>query len=150
MARPRKRRRICQLPQVAEFCPVGRRNAASTILAVEEFEAIRLIDHLGFTQEECALQMNVARTTVQAIYDAARKKLADAVVTGKRLVIEGGSYAVCTNAAHCCGKSCARRSCREKCGTGSADSCHGCCGTADAAPPAANEPPSTAAKKTVP
>ncbi len=36
--------------------------------------------------------MNVARTTVTAIYDAARKKLAQALVEGRRIVISGGNY----------------------------------------------------------
>ena len=41
-------------------------------MTVDEYEAIRLIDLLGFTQEECAKQMSVARTTVQGIYAEAR------------------------------------------------------------------------------
>ncbi len=61
-------------------------------MTVDEFETIRLIDHLDFTQEECARQMNVARTTVQAIYDRARKKLAAALVDCLPLTISGGEY----------------------------------------------------------
>jgi len=44
----------------------------------------------GFTQEECAKQMDVARTTVQGIYAEARKKIAESLVNGKVLLIEGG------------------------------------------------------------
>ncbi|MEG2037920.1 MAG: DUF134 domain-containing protein [Ruthenibacterium sp.] len=126
MARPIKRRRICQLPQTAEFAPCNRRQTACVALAVDEYETIRLIDALGFTQEECAAQMNVARTTVQAMYDLARKKLADAVVNGKRLVIRGGHYDLCGDAAHCCGKNCNRRSCSARCGEQQLESCRSC------------------------
>ena len=50
---------------------------------MDEYEAVRLIDLLGLTQEECAAQMNVARTTVQAIYDSAREKLARMLAEGR-------------------------------------------------------------------
>lgn len=42
-------------------------------LSLDEYETLRLIDFLGQTQEECARQMEVARTTVQSMYDSARK-----------------------------------------------------------------------------
>lgn len=64
-------------------------------MSIDEYETIRLIDLEGFTQEMCAEQMKVARTTVQWIYNQARKKLADALVNGKRLHIEGGDYQIC-------------------------------------------------------
>ena len=70
-------------------------------MAVEEYEAIRLIDLLGCTQEECAAQMGVARSTVQQVYDAARRKLALALVEGRELVVAGGSYELCPHAAGC-------------------------------------------------
>ncbi|MGI5985771.1 MAG: DUF134 domain-containing protein [Clostridiales bacterium] len=109
MARPVKHRRICELPRTLEFGPCSNQNAGVTELAVDEYEAIRLIDYLDFTQEECAVQMRVARTTVQSIYDSARKKIADALINGKRLVIRGGCYDICSHAGKCCGKNCARR-----------------------------------------
>lgn len=65
------------------------------ILEVDEYESIRLIDYEGLTQEECAKQMNLIRTSVQAIYAQARRKLADSLVNGKRLEIRGGAYVVC-------------------------------------------------------
>ena len=64
------------------------------IMAVEEYETIRLIDHEGLTQEECAERMNVARTTVQGIYSRP-EKLADFLVHGGVLRIEGGDYKLC-------------------------------------------------------
>ena len=72
-------------------------------MALDEYEAIRLIDLLGLTQEEAARQMGVARTTVQAVYDAARGKLADALVNGHRLLLRGGRYELCSQGESCCG-----------------------------------------------
>ncbi len=64
-------------------------------MKVDEYETIRLIDLEGMTQQECCERMQVARTTVQAIYNEARKKLADCLVNGRLLHIEGGNYQVC-------------------------------------------------------
>jgi predicted DNA-binding protein (UPF0251 family) len=64
-------------------------------MTVEEYEAIRLIDLEGMMQEECANQMNVARTTVQRIYNEGKKKLARSLVEGKIIKIEGGDYKLC-------------------------------------------------------
>lgn len=97
MARPRKCRRVCCMPENIEFSPVNMKqcNSECVILKVEEYETFRLIDHVGMTQEQCAAQMEIARTTVQSIYDTAKKKIADAIVNGKRLRIEGGDYKLC-------------------------------------------------------
>ena len=91
MPRPRKCRRVCCLPWNVAFGPLGEQTAeASVVMTVDEYETIRLIDLMGYTQEECAAQMNVARTTVQGIYNEARKKLADMLVSAKTLYIRGG------------------------------------------------------------
>jgi len=82
-------------------------------MTVDEYEVIRLIDYENCTQEECAEQINVARTTVQSIYDNARKKIADVIVNGKKLVIEGGEYKLCDRFSENCGKGC-RKFCRRK------------------------------------
>ncbi len=98
MVRPRKCRRVCGLPGVDRFGPLDeqlRENMAIN-MTVEEYETIRLIDLEGKTQQECSERMEVARTTVQGIYDVARKKLADALVNGKLLHIAGGDYELCT------------------------------------------------------
>ena len=76
------------------------------IMAVDEFETIRLIDLAGYTQEECAEQMGIARTTVQGIYNDARRKLADALVNGKMLSIEGGDIDLCQRENAGCGRKC--------------------------------------------
>lgn len=124
MARPTKRRRVCGLPRVAEFGPQSCKDAERLVLTVDEYEVIRLVDLLGYTQEECAEQMHVARTTVQSIYDNARHKLADALVNGKMLTVSGGSYEICPKAQGCCGKNCGDRACRRARCTGRI--CGGC------------------------
>ncbi|WP_331655095.1 DUF134 domain-containing protein [Anaerotignum sp.] len=86
MARPRKCRKVCALPENCGFAPMKEMNDENrVIMAVDEYETIRLIDLVGYTQEECAAQMHIARTTVQGIYNDARRKLADALVNGKSL-----------------------------------------------------------------
>ncbi len=113
MARPRKRRRVCCLPENRKFGPLDVPAGGQDFvrMTVDEYEAIRLIDSEGFTQEECAQQMNVARSTVQGIYVEARKKLAESLVDGKELVIEGGEYGLCDGQGPGCGRgrACHRR-----------------------------------------
>ena len=95
MPRPKKCRRICALPRCSSFGPLEGAADGRVEMAVEEYEAIRLIDLLGCTQEECAAQMGVARSTVQQVYDTARRRLAQALVEGRRLHISGGDYVLC-------------------------------------------------------
>ena len=90
MPRPFRCRRIEQLPVYRSFSPDDITATESIRMTVDEFEALRLLDDEGLTQEACASRMNIARTTVTAIYDSARKKVADALVNGKRLLITGG------------------------------------------------------------
>ena len=90
MPRPVRCRRIERLPVYRSFSPDDITAAESVRMTVDEFEALRLLDDEGLTQEACAVRMNIARTTVTAIYDSARKKVADALVHGKQLLITGG------------------------------------------------------------
>ena len=93
MARPCRQRRIKRFPDHWEFFVNGNEhNQEEILLSLDEYEALRLIDHEGKTQEECAESMDVARTTVTSIYDSARKKLSKLIVEGKPLRISGGAY----------------------------------------------------------
>ena len=102
MARPKKCRRVCRVPKVQRFLPEDGRGEPVT-MTVDELECIRLLDLEGLTQEQCAAQMMVARATVTSIYDAARRKVAEALVHGRGLLIQGGDFAVCEHSGHCCG-----------------------------------------------
>ncbi|QZY53797.1 DUF134 domain-containing protein [Crassaminicella profunda] len=92
MPRPKKWRRVACVPKVKVFGPLDGSDSGFVMMDVEEFESIRLMDLEGLDQTECAEKMGVARTTFQRIYKEAKKKLADAVVNGKVLKIEGGNY----------------------------------------------------------
>lgn len=87
--RPRKHRQIGFQPQFNEFGPMGPNcHKEIIILKIEEAESLRLIDLENFDQQTCADKMNIGRTTIQRIYKEARRKVADSLINGKRIVIE--------------------------------------------------------------
>ncbi len=106
MSRPQKCRRICAEPRFTEFAPKGDENARSIVLSIDEYEVFRLVDYENKTHEECAKQMDISRTTVTEIYDSARKKIANFLVNGLSLKIQGGNYRICDGSAACCGLRC--------------------------------------------
>lgn len=110
MARPIKTRIVCSKPKISVFGPNNQSDFEFMLMSLEEYETIRLIDYNNLTQEETANFMNIARTTVQGIYDDARKKIADAIVNGKTIKIEGGNYSLCEQLPM--GKHCNRRNCQ--------------------------------------
>lgn len=100
MARPRKMRLVCKLPDNGMYGPVRGRQAEELEkidMTVVEYEVIRLMDYEGLQQQACADMMNVARSTVQRIYESARKKLAQSIVEGKAIKIEGGNFKLCNH-----------------------------------------------------
>ena len=105
MPRKVKCRKVCHYPQTLEFLPQNNnaQEQEPIVLTVDEYEAIRLIDRRGMSQEQCAAFMQIARTTVQRIYETARKKLADFVVEGRPLRIEGGDFRLCNGSSTGCG-----------------------------------------------
>lgn len=92
MSRKRRCRQVWGEPLYVSFTPDGIASGEPVQLTVDELETIRLLDLVGATQAECADQMGVARTTVTAIYQEARRKVADALVNGRELRIGGGDY----------------------------------------------------------
>lgn len=116
MPRPRKCKKVCCLPENNLFGPIGVGDIDNevTTMTVDEYETIRLIDLEEMTQEECANKMNVARTTIQRIYNDARKKLAKSLVEGKRIQIGGGDYQLCgENGELFRCKRCHKRKCQQ-------------------------------------
>lgn len=93
MPRKQRVRQIYTFPDYWSFSPDDAETiSSSVVMSLDEYEAIRLIDKEGITQEQCALQMGVARTTVKTIYENARKKIAQTIIDGKQLLISGGQY----------------------------------------------------------
>lgn len=104
MPRPIKCRKVCHYPNVLEFLPSDGKNENTQIrLTLDEYETIRLLDKEGYSQEQCAGFMQVARTTVQRIYESARKKIAEAIIDGHPLRIEGGDVWICDGQSSRCG-----------------------------------------------
>lgn len=94
MARPTKWRKIEHIPAVPYFVPseIDLEGVETNILLIEEIEAIRLKDLEGLEQAECAERMEVSRPTFQRILLSAREKIADGLINGKSLHINGGNY----------------------------------------------------------
>jgi len=94
VGRPVKWRRVASLPQAFHFKPaaVPLSMLEEICLSVEEIEAIRLKDLKGLEQEACAKEMSISRPTFQRILGAGRQKVADALVNGKAIKVEGGNF----------------------------------------------------------
>ena len=103
MPRPPKCRRVAFLPNVTYFKPAGipLRALEEMQLSVEEAEAIRLKDLEGLEQEEGAERMNISRPTFQRVLASARQKMADALLNGKAIRIEGGSFEMASSRFKC-------------------------------------------------
>ena len=117
MPRPRKGKKVCCLPDINLYGPLKlqQENNKCILMSVEEYETIRLIDLEKLTQEECGERMQVARTTIQKIYTGAREKVAESLVNGCILKIEGGDYQLYSEIEKPMGCGSCRRS---RCGRG--------------------------------
>jgi uncharacterized protein len=103
-----KCRRVCALPENNVFIP--QKPCSSNInLTIEELETVRLCDLEGLDQDEAAERMNISRGTFQRVLYNSRKKIAEALCTGKSIVIGGGNYEL---AKHRCGCNKACKNCR--------------------------------------
>jgi len=95
MTRPVCCRKIGCIPNVSNFKPQGKAASLETvILSLDEFEAIKLADYEEQYQESAAKRMNISRQTFGRIIDSAHKKIADVLINGKSLKIEGGSVVI--------------------------------------------------------
>jgi hypothetical protein len=92
--RCRGRRWIEHIPETTNFrangIPITPEN--TTILTIEELEALRLVDLEDLKQEEAAAMMGVSRKTLWNDLQRARKKVTNALVQGKTIRIQGGNY----------------------------------------------------------
>ena len=91
------------MPQITYFKPAGVPLASlqEICLSVEEAEAIRLKDLEGLELEECAQKMNVSRTTFSRVLGSARQKIAEALLNGKALRIDGGNFEMAVRRFRC-------------------------------------------------
>lgn len=103
MPRPPKWRRVEFLPGVTYFKPAGipLRALSEVRLSVEEVEAIRLKDLEGLEQEQAADRMNISRSTFQRVLASGRRKMADALLNGKAIRIEGGHFEMAWHRFRC-------------------------------------------------
>jgi predicted DNA-binding protein (UPF0251 family) len=92
--RPYKRRFVREEPNVSYYKPRGIPIGTidEVVLNVDEYEAIRVKDHLGLLQKDAAQQLKVSQPTLHRILKSAHSKVADALVNGKALRIEGGPF----------------------------------------------------------
>jgi len=103
MSKPKKDRKVESPPQVVYFKPQGipMVQLAQVVLQVDEYEALRLVDREKLDQEQAAQRMGVSRATCARILESARGKIAEALVEGKAIRIEGGSFVLGANRFRC-------------------------------------------------
>lgn len=92
MPRPKKPRFISEYPFIKVFVPRDIPQTGESILSIEGLEALRLSDFECLDQETAAIAMNVSRQTYGRILNEARSIVSGALITGKALVIKGGTY----------------------------------------------------------
>lgn len=128
MVRPKKDRIVRHNPDVVYFKPRGipLMRLEEVTLTVDECEAIRLADVEGLSQEEAGEKMGISRATFGRIIQQARKNVADAIINGKAIKIEGGSYKIdMKNGVFECG-SCGKISEESSGDDGKASGCPNC------------------------
>ena len=91
--RREKLRRVGIIPEYRGFTPDGLASGDAIDMTIDELEVLRLCDLEGLNQEAVAQQMGIARATVAAICSRAHRKVANALVNGRALSIEGGNIA---------------------------------------------------------
>lgn len=103
MPRSEKNRIIKEPPLFTEFKPraISNKYLEKIELSLDEYEAIRLADHLSLSHAEAADEMNISRPTFSRLIEKARKKMADFIISGKALHIQGGNVHFRKNILKC-------------------------------------------------
>ena len=103
MSRPSKMRKIWFRPQIQGLMPVGVAGVPreGIIMTLDEIEALRLADYQGKSQEDAAAEMGISRQTFGRVVARARRKMAGAIIHGRPVVFEGGTYEVYPKWFHC-------------------------------------------------
>ncbi|HRZ27713.1 MAG TPA: DUF134 domain-containing protein [Spirochaetota bacterium] len=104
MSRKKCCRKVGLVPGAACYRPEGKHCVPGdeVVLSLDEFEAVRLADYAGLYQEDAAQRMGVSRQTFGRIVESARRKIADVLINGRILRIEGGSVSVDDSRAERC------------------------------------------------
>jgi uncharacterized protein len=93
--RPRKIRIIKKEPEIRQFSPRGKIGRPGNLqIKLEEYEAIRLYDHVGLNQKESAKFMGVSQQTFSRILKNGRKRLANGLVNGLIIKVAGGDFRI--------------------------------------------------------
>ena len=127
MVRPQKDRMVAFSPDISYFKPRGipMFDLEEVRLTVDQREAIRLSDLLGMSHEEAGRRMGVSRATFGRIVQRARQAVADALINGKAINVEGGSYKLVSTARIFFCNNCSREW-EEPLGTGRPECCPSC------------------------
>jgi len=111
MVRPCKLRKIGLNPNCAYFKPRGIPliNLEEVVLQKDALEAVRLVDLEGLYQDQTAEKMGVSRPTIGRMLEQARKTIADALINGKAIRIEGGNVTIASPDLRPCPRGHGRR-----------------------------------------
>ena len=127
MVRPEKHRRVAFNPEISYFKPRGipMFDLEEVRLTVDQREAIRLSDLLGMSHEEAGRRMGVSRATFGRIVQRARMAVADALINGKAINVEGGNFKIISKARIFYCNNCSQEW-EEPLGTGRPECCPSC------------------------
>ncbi len=103
MPKEKKERSVRFPPPAAFYRPIGipSSHMGQVVLSLDEYEALRLVDYEGMDQADASVHLGVSRPTCARILESARRKLAEMLVNGSALKIEGGSYRLRANRFRC-------------------------------------------------
>ncbi len=93
--RPKKYRIVRLDPRISQFSPRGRPGRPDEVnLSIDEFEALRLNDYMGLSQQEAAKSMHISQQTFSRILKKAHKTIASGLIRGATIKIQGGQYVI--------------------------------------------------------